>query len=45
MRSWTMMRKANMPDLWRDDNLDEHYLVIIDNLVSPPPLNEVGSVS
>lgn len=32
-----MMRKANMPDLWRDDNLDEHYLVIIDNLVSPPP--------
>lgn len=40
-----MMRKANMPDLWRDDNLDEHYLVIIDNLVSPPPPNEVGSVS
>lgn len=36
MRSWTMMRKANMPDLWRNDNLGEHYLVIIDNLVSLP---------
>lgn len=30
------MRKTHMPDLWREDNLDEHYLVIIDNLVSPP---------
>lgn len=40
-----MMRKANMPDLWREDNLDEHYLVIIDNLVSFPPLSRVGSIN
>lgn len=40
-----MMRKANMPDLWREDNLDEHYLVIIDNLVSSPPLSRVGSIN
>lgn len=40
-----MMRKANMPDLWREDNLDEHYLVIIDNLVSSPPLSRVGPIN
>lgn len=40
-----MMRKANMPDLWREDNLDEHYLVIIDNLVSSRPLSRVGSIN
>ncbi|KIR71930.1 glycosyl hydrolase family 88 [Cryptococcus deuterogattii CA1014] len=45
MRSWTMMRKANMPDLWRDDNLDEHYLVIIDNLMNLDMLYEATELT
>ncbi|AFR98229.2 glycosyl hydrolase family 88 [Cryptococcus neoformans C23] len=45
MRSWTMMRKANMPDLWREDNLDEHYLVIIDNLMNLDMLYEATELT
>lgn len=28
------MRRPGEEDLWRKDNMDEHYLVIIDNMVS-----------
>lgn len=29
------MRKVGKPDIYRVDNQDEHYLVIVDNMVSP----------
>lgn len=28
------MRKVGWPDIWRKDNMQEHFLVIIDNMVS-----------
>lgn len=33
IRSWDSMRKVGEEDVWRLDNMDEHYLVIIDNMV------------
>lgn len=33
IRSWDDMYRTNKPDNWRVDNLDEHYLVIADNMV------------
>lgn len=36
LRSWDSMRKVGEPDVWRKDNQDEHFLVIIDNLVRSP---------
>lgn len=34
VRSWDSMRKVGEPDTWRLDNMDEHFLVIIDNMAS-----------
>ncbi|WVQ83740.1 hypothetical protein IAT38_005884 [Cryptococcus sp. DSM 104549] len=45
IRSWKAMRKVNMPDLWREDNLDEHYLVIIDNLMNLDMLYEATEIT
>lgn len=33
IRSWDSMRRVGEPDIWRTDNQDEHFLVIIDNMV------------
>lgn len=33
IRSWNAMRKLDLPDKYRQDNQDEHFLVIIDNMV------------
>ncbi|WOO79141.1 Unsaturated glucuronyl hydrolase [Vanrija pseudolonga] len=34
IRSWDSMRKVGEEDVWRLDNMDEHYLVIIDNMMN-----------
>lgn len=34
IRSWNGMRKLNIPDMYRHNNQHEHFLVIIDNMVS-----------
>jgi hypothetical protein len=34
IRSWDRMVRVGQPDIWREDNLDEHYLTIIDNMAS-----------
>lgn len=43
IRSWDIMIKKGKPDMWRRDNIDEHYLVIIDNMVSTAA--EIGSIA
>ncbi|BEI83675.1 hypothetical protein CcaverHIS002_0402790 [Cutaneotrichosporon cavernicola] len=34
IRSWDKMVRVGEPDVWRLDNQDEHYLVIIDNMMN-----------
>lgn len=38
IRSWDSMKRVGEPDVWRLDNQDEHFLVIIDTMVRPSPL-------
>ncbi|RSH86803.1 uncharacterized protein EHS24_005076 [Apiotrichum porosum] len=47
IRSWDRMVRVGQPDIWREDNLDEHYLTIIDNMASSKKrlnLNRDGTV-
>jgi hypothetical protein len=36
IRSWDVMVKVGDPKSYTRDNLDEHYLTIIDNMVCSP---------